>query len=72
MGGLDRRSNRPLEPVAVELGLVPVELLSKSSDGVSVQRVGRLGSLASLTREILEDPPKFSQMPEIVVQSSTP
>ena len=65
-GGLHGVADGALEAVGVELGLVPVELLRQGGDRLAVQRV------RGLTLQILEDPPKLPQMPEIIVQTLPP
>ena len=65
-GGLNGGPDGAFEAVGVELGFVPIELLRKGDNGLSVQR------MSGLTLQILENPPKLPQMSEIIIQNPPP
>ena len=65
-GGVHGVPDGVLEAVSVELGFVPIEFLREGDNRLLVQRMG------GLTLQILENPPKLPQMPEIIVQNQPP
>ncbi len=62
----DRRPDRALEPVRVQLRFVAVELLGEGDDRFAIQRMGRL------TLQVSENPAEFPKMSDVVIHRQPP